>query len=339
MLQKNVDSFILLGELLQQDSTKKQLEEVIQSQFQKNSWFIPTFSRNAVSAISHMLNKEDMLRMANHYWHKENLNFHKNLTIAVISAGNIPMAGFLDFMMVLLSGNHYMGKLSSQDNMLLPAIADLLISIDADLANKITFVEKVSDFDKIIVTGSNNSARYFEYYFGKYPHILRKNRNGVAVLSGKETIKQLTALCDDCFLYFGLGCRSISKILIPRNYDFQLLIQAVSQYPVIGDHHHYLNNLEYQKAIFLINQLPFVDAGNAIFIENKNLSSPISVIYYQYYDNFETVTQYLENEKDHIQCVVGEGVPVARLIPFGQAQYPFVTDYPDDVDLMEFLGA
>lgn len=284
-------------------------------------------------AIRKMLTREELEKFEKHYLTIENRQWEKRKRIAVVSAGNIPIAGFHDFFAVLISGNDYMGKLSSQDNLLLPAIADLLISIEPEFQERISFVDKLTTFDKIIATGSNNSARYFEYYFGKYPHILRKNRNSLAILTGEEQKADLEKLYHDLFLYFGLGCRSVSMLWVPENYDFIPLIHIFEEMgKEIAMHHHLLNNLDYQKTMHLMNQTPFLDAGIALLIEKPLLPSPIGVIHYQYYRTINEVKNFISSNKENIQCVVGNTIKIENIIPFGEAQFPHLTDFADGID-------
>ncbi|MEG1556133.1 MAG: hypothetical protein RR356_05350 [Bacteroidales bacterium] len=337
-LNNRVKDFAELGKILQSENGQKTLEKEVLHQYQLNPWFIPPFIWNALEAIGKMLNERDLQRLYAFYSNKKELIFEQNCNVAVISAGNIPLAGFHDFFSVLFSGNRYVGKLSSQDHILLPALANILIGIAPEYKNKITFAEKLSSFDKIIATGSNNSARYFDYYFGKYPHILRRNRNSIAVLSGNETDEELALLCQDIFLYFGLGCRSISKIFIPENYNFRPLIEAIGKNgSIIADHHVYLNNLDYQKTIHLMNQQPFLDAGCVMLMESEFFSSPISILFYQYYHSLEEINNLIESSKEEIQCVVSNLKGVRNSVNLGKAQIPSLFDYADGMDTIEFL--
>ncbi|MDR2979942.1 MAG: acyl-CoA reductase [Bacteroidales bacterium] len=309
------------------------LHQAILQQSIKNHWFTVIFINNAISAIAEMLKSEELSKLERYDQNREDLDFEKGEKIAVISAGNIPLAGFHDFFAVLVSGNKYMGKLSSQDNILLPVIANLLIEIEPSFQERISFVEKLADFDKIIATGSNNSSRYFEYYFGKYPHILRKNRNSLAILTGNETCEELERLFDDIFLYFGLGCRSISLLWVPKEYDFNKLITVFGEKSTeIAQHHHYLNNIDYQKTIRLMNQTPFIDTGIALLMEKRELPTPIGIIHYQYYSDLEEVKQFMIEHCDEIQCAVGNNIPIENVAALGRAQFPNIIDFADGID-------
>jgi len=311
--------------------------EKLENQFVKNRWFTPFMLNNALTGIAYMLKKEHLDHFYKRYCSILE-NHHKIETIAVISAGNIPLSGFHDFFSVLITGNKLQSKLSNKDNELLPVIADILIYLYPELwKEKIEFTEKLSGFDKVIATGSNNSARYFEYYFGNYPLLLRKNRHGISALHGNETEEELKKLCSDLTLYFGLGCRSVTKLMLPIEYNFELLIKTISQNTeYLTDHHLYLNNLDYQKTIHLMNKIHYFDAGTMILTENKNLSSPISVLYYEYYSSTEDLKHSLVNQTENIQCIVTEIEEIAPRISFGVAQKPSLLDYPDNKDIVLF---
>ena len=217
-------------------------------------------------------------------------------------------------------------------------LAEELVRIAPRFAERISFVERVANFDAVIATGSNNSARYFDYYFSKYPHILRKNRNSVGVLNGSETKEDLRALANDIYLYFGLGCRSVSKLFVPKDYDFVPFLQILTQESQpIALHHQFNNNLEYQKAVHLMNQIRYMDAGTFLLVENQNYASPIGMIYYEYYDNIEAVNSRLEADAELLQCIVSRDPRITRAEPFGNAQSPTLSDYPDGIDTLSWL--
>ena len=338
MFQKNIQPFQQLGRLLADPQwVADTFGEAIERQFRENSWFTPEFCRHALLSIGRMLAPEAL--EAYHARYKDIApSEDPRRTVAVISAGNIPVAAFHDFFCVLASGNDYQGKLSEHDRRLLPVLADELIRIEPTFAKRISFVEKVSDFDAIIATGSDNSARYFEYYFKDYPHILRKNRNSVAVLTGKESEDDLRALADDIYLYFGLGCRSVSKLFVPKGYDFVPFLHILTQESQpVAQHHQFNNNLEYQKAVHLMNQIPYMDAGTFLLVENQNYASPIGMIYYEYYEDIDLVSQRLTEDAELLQYIASRDPRIARAEPFGHAQSPTLTDYPDGIDTLQFL--
>ncbi|MBO7494736.1 MAG: hypothetical protein J6T87_11420 [Bacteroidales bacterium] len=340
MFTTNIQAFKQLGKRLSDpqwvDAT---FGEAIERQYRENSWFTPEFCRYALSAIARMLAPEALDTYHARYQDIAPTTPPRKC-FAVISAGNIPLAAFHDFFCILVSGNDYQGKLSSQDKHLLPVLAQELIRIEPAFEERISFVEKVADFDAIIATGSNNSARYFDYYFSKYPHILRKNRNSVAVLNETESDQELRALADDIYLYFGLGCRSVSKLFMPRNYDFVPFLQILTQESQpIALHHQFNNNLEYQKAVHLMNQIPYMDAGTFLLVENQNYASPIGMINYEFYDDIEVVNDRLEADSELLQCIVSRDPRITRAEPFGSAQSPTLSDYPDGIDTLRWMLA
>ena len=243
-----------------------------------------------------------------------------------------------DFLCVLLSGNKFLGKLSSDDRHLVPALAEILTEDNPEWDHFIRFTrEQIHSFDSVIATGSNNSSNYFQFYFSKYPHIIRKNRNSIAILTGAETTEDLANLAIDVFLFFGLGCRNISKIYVPEGYDFSMLILAFSCYEGLLDHHKYRNNYDYFKAIFQLNLVLFVDAKSTIMKEDSSVSSPISVLNYQYYASWDKLVDELSDINESIQCIVSkEEVPFRWFKP-GKAQTPELWDYADGLDTMKFL--
>ncbi|MDR0368295.1 MAG: hypothetical protein LBH82_04035 [Bacteroidales bacterium] len=303
-----------------------------------NTWFIPDFVREAVSAIAKMLAGNHL-----HQWifpYRHDLENRERLQrIGVIMAGNIPLAGFHDFLSVLISGNIFVGKLSSNDAHLLPIVGEMLCETEPRFSDRIVFCsEKLTAVDKVIASGDNNSARYFSYYFQKYPSIIRKHCNSAAVLNGKESKEELQKLADDIFLYFGLGCRSVSKIYIPHRYDFTNLFQALDTYrEIVGQHHKYLNNLEYQKTVHLLNMIPFLDQGLTIFKENNSLASPVGVIHYQYYDDIYAVEKEILSLGEELQCCVSNALKNASFFPLGQSQYPQLNNYANQTDTIAFL--
>jgi hypothetical protein len=249
------------------------------------------------------------------------------------------MVGFHDILCVLLSGHSATVKLSSNDKYLVPGIIEWAVSF-LDLPDDLIefTVDKISDFDAIIATGSDNTSRYFEYYFGRYPNIIRRNRNGVAVLTGDEGSRELEMLGEDIFRYFGLGCRNVSKVFIPSDYNLSQLFDAFGPYREIAGHSKYMNNYDYQKSILLINNIDHYDPGFVLFKEDTGLSSPISVVYFEKYDDIGEVKEYLEFNRDGVQCVVSSCQQLEKKIPPGKSQEPALWDYSDNVDVMSFLA-
>jgi hypothetical protein len=297
----------------------------------ENPWFTSESVRSAFSGILKLLNGSNLKTWVNNY----NFTNTNPKDVAVVMAGNIPLVGFHDLLCVLISGHRILIKPSSKDTFLLTLIVSKLCEIEPRFADAIVIAERLKDFDAVIATGSDNSARYFHYYFDKYPHIIRKNRTSCAVLSGFESDEELTLLGADIFTYFGLGCRNISKIYVPEQYDFSKLLKCWQPYTDVMMLHKYHNNYDYQKSILLINQIPFVDSDFVLLQESNRLVSPISVLYYEYYKSWESVLKRLEDDGDKIQCVVGNVKPAN--VRIGQAQSPELWDYADQIDTLKFL--
>ncbi|WP_344928184.1 acyl-CoA reductase [Aquimarina addita] len=258
-------------------------------------------------------------------------------TVGIIMAGNIPLVGFHDFLCVLISGHRVLVRQSSNDDQLLPYIASYLMAIEPRFNDLISFTkEKFTNFDAIIATGSNNTARYFEHYFGKKPHIIRKNRNSVAILTGNETKEELTALGEDIFRYFGLGCRSVSKLMVPENYDFNLFFTALYPYNDIINGAKYANNYDYNKAVYLMSNFKLLENGFIILKEDSSYGSPIATLFYEKYTSKEELQQKLEANKENLQCIVSNNFS-KESIDFGTTQYPSLSDYADNKDVIEFL--
>jgi hypothetical protein len=303
---------------------------------QKNAWFIPDFLLKALEGIAHLLDRESLKTWAENY---PSGFGDGSLKVAVVMAGNVPAVGFHDFLSVLMAGHSLQAKLSADDDVLIPALADVLINFEPGFRGRIGFTkEKIHDFNAVIATGSNNTSRYFNYYFGKYPHIIRKNRNAIAVLKGVEKPESYKRMADDIFMYFGLGCRNVSKIFIPEDFDISSIINHFEQYSWIADHSKYRNNYDYNKSLFLVNGDHHYDNGFLLLRESPDLASPVSVLNYERYTDKVKLSQELELIKDEVQCIVSEDQDLfPGSVPPGQAQYPAVWDYADGVDTMSFL--
>ena len=257
--------------------------------------------------------------------------------IAIIMAGNIPLVGFHDFLSVLISGHSVLVKQSSNDKHLLPFLAKYLEVVEPEFKGKIKFTEeKLEGFDAVIATGSDNTARYFEYYFKNKPSIIRKNRNSVAVLTGNETKEQLEALSDDVFRYYGLGCRNVSKIFIPKDYNFDAFFNGVYKWHPIINEAKYANNYDYNKAVYLMSEFDMLENGFLMIKEDESYASPIATLFYEYYNSLEELKQKLKTGSDKIQCIVANGFSDEE-IEFGKTQKPQLWDYADNVDTVEFL--
>ncbi|RYD75501.1 MAG: acyl-CoA reductase, partial [Sphingobacteriales bacterium] len=296
---------------------------------QKNGWFTPEFIDLACEKIAtNFLDKNLLEQWAAHYHVDENIT-PKN--VGIVMAGNIPLVGFHDFLAVFICGHQQTIKLSTKDDILLKHLVRKLYEWEITVQNYISFAETLKGCDAYIATGSNNSARYFEQYFSKYPNIIRRNRTSSAVLTGSETAEQLSNLSDDIHQYFGLGCRNVSKLFVPKDYNFEPLIRSFDKYGYFGDHHKYKNNFDYQLSLILLNNIYYMTNSATLLTENQALFSPISHLYFEYYEDLQKLKDKLADNND-LQCLV-DGDSVA----FGEAQNPGLFAYADGVDTMQFL--
>ena len=298
-----------------------------------NGWYTPEQVYYAVASWAQALSKENLDKWLDGY----DFTAVKPKKVALILAGNIPLVGFHDFLSVLITGHDVIVKTSSNDQHLLPFLAKYLIHIAPELENKITFSEgRLENFDAVIATGSNNTARYFEYYFKDKPSIIRKSRNSVAVLNGEETKEQLIALGEDIFRYFGLGCRNVSKLFVPKGYSFNAFFEAIFEYQDIIKYEKYANNYDYNKAVFLMSNFKLLDNGFLTIKEDSSHASPISSVFYEYYENLSDLEKKLEAEAENIQCIVSNNL-IKNSVAFGQTQQPKLWDYADNTDTISFL--
>ena len=347
-LDNRIELFSSLGELLlsycnnKSNAKNKNLYNILDYKIEKarqqNPWFTNKNIFAALRNIGLSLGKKQIKKWLNKYSElKKQVN--NPLTIGIVNAGNIPLVGFHDFLTILITGNIYYGKLSSKDKELPKAIAEILIEMEPELKKYIFFEEEnLKKFDAIIATGSDNTSRYFEYYFSKYPHIIRKNRSSAAILTEDETDEELKKLADDIFLYFGLGCRNVSKLFVPSGYSFDRFFENLNHYKEeLKQHNKYSNNYDYNRTIFLMNQTPHLDNGFVLLKEDPALSSPIATIFYETYSDLEQVNNYLEAQKEQIQCVVSHSNIIKHALPFGEAQKPSLWDYDDNIDTVEFI--
>lgn len=300
---------------------------------QQNGWFTRDNILYSLENWAELLTPVHLNNWLTPYQHKTN----KPKSVAVIMAGNIPLVGFHDFLCVLITGNKVVVKLSSNDKVLLPIVAEYLTEVEPSFQKDIEFVDgKLVDFDAVIATGSDNTSRYFEHYFGKKPHIIRRNRNSIAVLTGKESEEQLSALGEDIFRYYGLGCRSVSKLFIPRAYNFDAFFNAIFPFSNLIDQHKYANNYDYNKAVYLMSRFEILDNGFLMLKEDEQYASPIATLFYEFYDSLEDLRVRLNDESDKLQCIVAEGLFTDEIL-FGQTQKPSLTSYADNRDTVEFL--
>lgn len=319
--------------VLQNDFFFDAFLDLIQLSQSHNGWYTPEQVYFAVRSWAEALTKENLDQWLSAYVIEEK----QPKTVGLILAGNIPLVGFHDFLSVLVSGHKVLVKTSSNDQHLLPFLAKYLIAIEPEFKKYITFVEgKLENFDAVIATGSNNTARYFEYYFKDKPSIIRKNRNSVAILNGSESKEDLANLGEDIFRYFGLGCRNVSKLFVPKGYNFDAFFEAMFKYQEVIKYEKYANNYDYNKAVFLMSNFKLLDNGFLTIKEDTSYASPISSVFYEFYDNETELFSRLENDAEQIQCLVSNGL-TTNSIPFGKTQKPELWDYADNVDTIVFL--
>lgn len=347
-LQQRINAFVALGKFLGQFTSKEpsmrtdlshndQFFEDMLHQInlakQHNGWFTNDNLQFTFKTWALALREENIKEWASSYKLEE--TGQKN--IGIVMAGNIPLVGFHDFLCVLMTGNKVIAKLSSKDKQLLPLLTKFLIAVEPQFEGCVEFTEdQLQNFDAVIATGSNNTAKYFNYYFGKYPSIIRKNRNSVAVLDGSETKAELELLANDIFRYFGLGCRNVSKLYIPRGYNFDDFFQGIFSWKDIIQDTKFMNNYDYNKAVYLMSNIALLDNEFLLLKEDQNFASPIAVIFYEYYDSPSDLNNTLEVHKDNIQCVVSK-IGMTNQIGFGETQRPKLGDYADRADTVDFL--
>ena len=329
---KRTNAFLELGHRLKNMGSEI-FNEVIERASTQNPWFTNENIRLSFTGLIHYLEEKRMSLWLNKY------DFSKvsSKQVGVVMAGNIPMVGIHDMICVLISGHKIIAKLSSQDDVLIPFIANELINIEPEFKDTIQFVDKLKGIDAVIATGSDNTARYFDFYFSKYPNIIRKNRTSIAILTGEENPNELKDLGLDMFAYFGLGCRNVSKIFLPVGYDINKMISYLEKFSHLVNHNKYGNNYFYNRSIFLVNQTKHLDNGFALFQQSDQLVSPISVIYYDYYEDKNTLKSQIKSLSGKIQCVVSEDKFFGEIVNFGKAQMPEIWDYADNIDTINFL--
>lgn len=328
ILQERIELLCRLGQYI--NSNEPEWLNIKERAYNQNQWFVPEFIESSTQNIaSHFLQKQLLQNWALKYCVAEALINPKN--IGIIMAGNIPLVGFHDLLCVFVSGNTAVVKTSSKDEVLIKHLVKKMYEWEVRVQNWISFADRLNGLDAYIATGSNNSSRYFDYYFGKYPHIIRKNRTSVAILDGTETSAALSLLADDVLQYFGLGCRNVTQVYVPKDYDFKPLLEALKKYPDFIDYHKYKHNFDYHLALLIMGGKYYMNNDTVILTENSSPFSPVSQLHYSFYsDRIELINQLKKDES--IQCMVGSG-----LTPFGSAQQPQLTDYADGVDTMAFL--
>lgn len=339
--EERIRAFAKLGSFLKEDGPL--VKEAKELAVRQNSWFTEPNVSRSVGALSALLTPERLEDWLAPYPFAQSTE----RTVGLVCAGNVPMVGFHDLLAVLVAGFRLQVKFSSDDQVLNRFALEQLISFEPRFSEYITEVERLKGFDLVIATGSDNTARYFRHYFEKYPHIIRKNRNGVAVLDGKETLGHLQALGDDIFSYFGLGCRNVSKIYIPQDYDVAQFFEGIAAHSAVADHHKYRNNYDFHKSIYLINGDAHYDNGFLLLKPDSRLGSPLAVLHYEEYATDKSLPAILDAERSAIQCIVCNAervgdlqadVPGTPVLPFGQSQFPDLDDYADGINTLSFLA-
>lgn len=346
-LNMRVGSFVQLGKIFNYLGESKQwdgfhlginkqefddLNQAILTAKIHNAWFDEINVRLAFKHLALMLKEDGLKTWVSEYSIPNNLS---DKTVALIMAGNIPMVGFYDLLCVLISGHKAMVKLSSDDTVLMLAVINLIGILNPDLKKRVSIVNgKMIGFDAVIATGSDNTARYFETYFEKYPSIIRKNRTSIAVLDGEETEEELDALADDVFTFYGLGCRNVSKVYLPEGFDLNRLFKVFFKFKDVLNSNKYNNNYDYNKAVFMMNKIDFVENGFLILKEDPSLHSPLSVLHYEYYSNKKQIDNIIKENESKLQCIVGKD---NKWNLFGASQKPLLKDAPDNIDVMVFL--
>ena len=325
-LQNRIELLLKLGNFLQQN--REDWQAIKHEAALHNGWFTKEFTDLAANNIAAYFLQEDKLKAWVNHYHLDDTIGGKN--VGIVMAGNIPLVGFHDFLCVFISGHCQTIKLSGKDDILLKYLVQKMYSWEVTLQNYVSFAPMLKGCDAYIATGSNNSAVYFDYYFSKYPNIIRRNRTSAAVLKGNETMQELEKLSGDIHTYFGLGCRNVTKIFVPEGYDFVPLLQSFHPYKWFADHHKYKNNYDYNLSIQLMNNRFYMTNESTLLVESENNFSPISQLNYSFYKEMETVLASLKGNNE-IQCITGMDVP------FGKAQSPGLMDYADGIDTMQFL--
>lgn len=346
-LEKRINAFVKLGLFLGQFKTGEKnnelsdlnnqfyddFDELIHRQKSYNGWFTRENVLQAIQEISNSLTLDELSGWLKVY----EITSEPKKIVGVIMAGNLPLVGFHDFLSVLITGNSLKIKMASDDKTLLPMITKVLLEIEPEFKDRVLFVDKLESFDAVIATGSNNTSRYFEQYFGGYPHIIRKSRNSVGIVHSNDRVDDLKPLGNDLFQYFGLGCRSVSKIYIPKNYRIDTIYEAIFDYKDVVDNNKYANNYDYNKAVYLLDSNQLLDNSFLLLKEDEGMSSPVGVLYYQYYSDLGELEKHLEDNKDRIQCVVSSKNTPVETVEFGKSQCPALNDYADGIDVIEFL--
>lgn len=338
-IQERISAFAQLGQRILHDMDKETpFGKTLGQASIHNPWFTENFCKHAIGSIARQWLTIDALTQWVTPYDGPAINPDTPKTVAVIMAGNVPFVGFHDMLTVLISGHKFLGKISSKDGGLMQTLVDLLLEVEPGFKPYISLTEgQIKNFDAVIATGSDNSARYFEHYFGKYPNMIRQNRHSIAVLTHSTTHEEMEQLAHDIFLYFGLGCRNVSKVLIPKDFKIESVLDALSGYSDIINHHKYANNYEYHRAVYLMNQIEHLDTGFVLAKPDDSLGSPVGVLFYQYYTDLDAVKDYISINKNQLQCIVSSIDEIENSIAFGETQNPKLNDFADGIDTLKFL--
>lgn len=328
-LQYRVDLLVRLGEYILEDGPEWQ--QVKERASRENGWFIPAFIELASTNIARRFLSKTVLEKWVQRYQLPAINQHP-VRVGIVMAGNIPMVGFHDLLCVFIAGHRAMVKTSSRDNILIPHLVEKLAGWEPDVRSLVSLAPMLKGCDAYIATGSDNSAGHFEYYFSKYPHLIRRNRTSVAILRGNESTEDLEKLADDVHLYFGLGCRNVTKIYVPEGYDFKPLLEAMKKYEFLASHHKYKNNYDYNLALQILNKNFYMSIPSLLLVEEASLFSPIGQLNYEFYNDTDKLTEALKDNSS-LQCIVGVGY-----VPFGESQCPAIDDYADGADTMQFVS-
>lgn len=332
-IKQTIDALQRVGQVFGNENSVE-LQQAITNAYAKNKWFTDDNVKHALSYWHQQLTAEKL----EEWVAKEGLTENTSpKTIGIVAAGNIPLVGLHDVVSILMSGNKVKIKLSGDDEVLMKFFISTLINADPTFGNYIEAVDTIENIDAVIATGSNNTARYFEFYFGKYPNIIRKNRNSIAVIGGTESPETIHQLGHDIFSYFGKGCRNVTQLWLPSDYDIVSFLDNLQQHAEVANHNKYVNNYHYHKAILLMNKDQHLDTGFLLLREDKKIYSPIGMINYARYNDMSEVKEFLAQNADDIQCVVSEATSLPEAVKPGYTQNPKLWDYADGVNTIEFL--
>lgn len=342
-LSERIQVLADLGNYLREEinpgkTSSKIFDTLLRQVEHENPWFTSVFIRKAVEAWSKLLNKDLLEAFIEPYLGLLAKPSKEPKVVLLVLAGNIPLVGMHDLVCCFLSGEKALIKLASKDRLLLPFLTSWMIQNHPTTKNYFDYVEGIaSEFTHVIATGSDNSARYFEHYFSKYPSVIRKNRSSIGIITPNTTQDELRLLGQDIFSYFGLGCRNVTQLFIPYNYEFDQLQKAFTEHRDIYNHNKYANNYDYQKAIYLMNQVGFYDLGHVLLVEDKRIKSPLGVLHFTYYNDTSEIAAFVTANTDNIQCIVSDSSCSVQHVDFGTAQYPDLWDFADQIDTLQFL--